>query len=150
MCRIVRFLRGGEKGRRSLLLPQSGSHVGVSGPNFVGDLIAKRIDLRLRRLFVGVGLRNTVLAARAVEEIPSQLEFGTPNLALCVASGKKILLPVRACQPTIPLEAQRRKILGSRPFERSVCRAQARQLLQQVRSLAEGPIHLLIDRVSDG
>ena len=110
MCCFVRLLRGGEKGSRGLLLPESGSHVGVRRPNLVSDLVAKRIDLRLGRLLVGVGLRDTILAARAVEEIPSQLELGGPYFALRIASGKKILLPVRARQSSIPLEAEGRKI----------------------------------------
>src|SRR5580658_3436930 len=104
---FVGFLRGGEKGRGGLLLPESGSHVGVSGPNFVSDPVAKRIDLRLCRLPVGVGLRNTIFAARSGEEIPSQFEFDVPDLALRIAAGKKILLSVRACQSAIPIEAQR-------------------------------------------
>ena len=73
MRRFVRLLGSSQQGSGRLLLPQRCLHFGVSGPHLVRNLVAKRVDLGLRNLFVGRSPGDIVFASRAVEEGPFEL-----------------------------------------------------------------------------
>src|SRR5258708_10237331 len=69
---IVGTASGFEQRSRGFSLAQGSIQIGVYGPNFVPDLIARSVDFSPRRMDVGFRLREPIFSCPAVEHRPLQ------------------------------------------------------------------------------